>query len=261
MRVVRRGATAALILIAVGVASLVPAFGQEKVVHIATTDWPPYTQQNLPAGGASSKVVRAAFEKMGYGVEVSFLSWKRAIQLAAKGTDNAIAYFPGYHCRHRSGFEPSEPIGYGPLGFAENIEAPITWKTLDDLGEQRLKIGTVLGYANTDEFDSKVGSGWIITIPSDDDIANLKKLLRKRIDAAVVDKLTLEYLKATDPVLKEGADKLMFDETPLEEKTLNLCFRADDEGRLLKHLFNAGLEQIAVDSITDDYFATAFGDQ
>ncbi len=56
----------------------------------------------------------------------------------------------------------------------------MTWKDLDDIGEQKLKIGTVLGYANTDEFDAKVGTGWIHAIPSNDNDTNLKKLVRKR---------------------------------------------------------------------------------
>ncbi len=67
----------------------------------------------------------------------------------------------------------------------------MTWKDLADIGDQKLKIGTVLGYANTDEFDAKVGTGWIHAIPSNDDVTNLKKLVRKRIDAVVIDKLVL----------------------------------------------------------------------
>jgi polar amino acid transport system substrate-binding protein len=74
----------------------------------------------------------------------------------------------------------------------------------------------------------------------------------------VIDKLVLEYMKATDASLKDGGDKLRFNETPLENKTLYLCFRDDEAGRPLKHLFNAGLEQIDSEAIVDDYFATAF---
>jgi hypothetical protein len=70
--------------------------------------------------------------------------------------------------------------------------------------------------------------------------------------------LVLEYLKATDASLKDGADKLQFDETPLEDKTLFLCFRDDETGRTLKHIFNAGLEQIDPEAVVGKYFATAF---
>ena len=231
-----------------------------EVVRVATLDWPPYTGKDLPLGGATSSVVQAAFERLNYQVEIEYRPWKRAIDMAAKRTDDVIAYFPGYHCNHRKGFVASEPIGNGPLGFAEHVEAPMTWETLDDISEQQLKVGTVLGYANTDEFDAKVGSGWILAVPSNDDLTNLKKLMRKRIDAVVIDKLVLEYLKATEASLSGHADKLRFNAKPLEDKTLFLCFRDDDTGRTLKHIFNAGLEQIDAEEIVESYFATAFTD-
>ena len=249
------GLTAALLAANLSVAH---SLADEKVVRVATLDWPPYTGKDLPKGGATADVVRAAFEKVGYQVEIEYRPWKRAIDMAKKGTDEVIAYFPGYHCHHQSGFVASEPIGKGPLGFAEHVDAPITWESLDDFGEQQMKIGTVLGYANTDEFDAKVGTGYILAVPSNDDLTNLKKLARKRIDAVVIDKLVLEYLKASETSLKDSADKLQFNARPLEDKTLFLCFRDDDGGRTTKHIFNAGLEQIDSDAMVDDYFATAF---
>ncbi len=103
-----------------------------------------------------------------------------------------------------------------------------------------------MGYVNTDR------------LPSNDDVTNLKKLVRKRIDAVVIDKLVLEYLKVTEESIRAGADKLRFDEKPLEDKTLYLCFRGDDEGRKLKDKFNTGLEGVDVEAIVDGYFATAF---
>ena len=47
------------------------------------------------------------------------------------------------------------------------------------------------------------------------------------------------------------ADKLRFDEKPLEEKTLYLCFRDDEQGRKLKYIFNAGLEGVDAEAIVD----------
>ena len=246
----------------VGILVLFAPFGtplaQNKVVRIVTLDWPPYTGSELPKGGATTEVVRAAFAKVGHDIEVVYRPWKRAINMAVKGSDGVVAYFPGYHCGHRPGFVSSEPLGNGPLGFAEHADAPMTWKNLDDIGKQKLKIGTVLGYANTDKFDAKVATKSIRAIPANDDVTNLKKLLRKRINAAVIDKFVLEYLKATEEGLKAGAEHLQFNAKPLEDKTLYLCFRGDERGRSMKRLFNAGLARIDVETITEAYFDTAF---
>lgn len=139
-------------------------------MSLATLEWPPYTGSELPQGGATTAVARQALAAIGLETDVYYVPWRRAIAMAQNTTKGVVAYFPGYHCRHVEGFIASEPIGSGPLGFAENVEAPLVWESLDDIGERKLAIGTVLGYANTDEFDAKAGTGWLRTIPAKDDI-------------------------------------------------------------------------------------------
>jgi polar amino acid transport system substrate-binding protein len=226
-------------------------------VVVSTLEWPPYTSANLPKGGASTEVVRQAFAAADVDMGVEILPWKRAIS-AAREDQKIVAYYPGYHCRHVDGFVASNPIGSGPLGFAENIEAPVTWASIDDIGEQRLKVGTVLGYANTDEFDEKAGTGWIRAIPARDDITNLRKLLLQRIDMAVIDKLVLSYLLATESSLQNQSDQLQFNAVPLEEKTLYLCFNDDADGLAMRDRFNEGLAKVDVEKIIEQYFAEEF---
>lgn len=228
-----------------------------ETLTVTTLEWPPYTSTSLPQGGATTAVVQKAFYQIGLQSTVKTLPWKRAIS-EAKNNNESVAYYPGYHCRHVDGFIASDPIGYGPLGFVENTQAPITWSSLDNLGEQKLNIGTVLGYANTDEFDEKAGTGWIKVVPAKDDVTNLRKLMRKRIDAAVIDKLVLSYLLATEKKLEGAAQTLVFDEKPLEEKTLYLCFVDDAKGRELRDQFNQGLSKLDIQKIVDDYFSQEF---
>jgi polar amino acid transport system substrate-binding protein len=233
-----------------------PVSAAETVV-VNTLEWPPYTSAELPLGGATTDVVKQAFDAAGIGVNVNFLPWKRAISLA-KDDGSVTAYYPGYHCRHVDGFVASDPIGKGPLGFAENVNAPVSWENIDDIGKQKLKVGTVLGYTNTQEFDEKAGTGWIRAIPAPDDLTNLKKLARERIDIAVIDKLVLSYFLATQPALADASDILRFDIRPLEDKTLYLCFNDDEAGRAMRDIFNAGLAKIDVEKVVDDYFDKEF---
>jgi polar amino acid transport system substrate-binding protein len=226
-------------------------------VAVNTLEWPPYTSPDLPKGGATTDVVEQAFAAAGMEASVSYLPWKRAISVA-KDDPAVAAYYPGYHCRHVDGFIASDPIGNGPLGFAENVNAPVSWANIDDIGKQKLKVGTVLGYANTDEFDEKAGTGWIRSIPAPDDLTNLRKLVRQRIDMAVIDKLVLSYILATEPSLAADAEVLRFNPKPLEEKTLFLCFTDDEAGRALRDRFNAGLAQVDVERIVEDYFEKEF---
>jgi hypothetical protein len=57
---------------------------------------------------------------------------------------------------------------------------------------------------------------------------------------AVIDKLLLEYMRATEANLRGDAAKLRFNVNRLEDKTLCVCFRDDKNTRTLKHIFNAG---------------------
>ncbi len=229
---------------------------QQNVV-VSTLEWPPYTSPDLPLGGAVTEIVTQAFRESGVETDVLTLPWQRAITTANDDSE-VVAYFPGYHCRHMEGFVASEPIGFGPLGLVENTDAPVTWESIDDLGEQQLLIGTVLGYANTDEFDQRAGTGWINVAPAADDLTNLRRLLRQRIDAAVIDRLVLAYLLATELGPEEGAEKLVFDERTLAENTLYLCFNDTEDGRALRDTFNAGLAAIDVNASIDRYFSEQF---
>lgn len=227
-----------------------------ETVAITTLEWPPYTGQALPRNGATSDVVARAFDKAGVAVNLQVLPWKRAISTAKNG--DPVAYFPGYHCSHTDGFVASDPIGNGPLGLVERKEKPYQWQSVGDLATQKVRIGTVLGYSNTKEFDQRVQSGELSVVPAKNDVTNLRKLMRGRIDMAVIDKLVLSYLLASDPTLKSGADSLQFNETPLEMKVLHLCFVDSEKGRALRDRFNEGLKQVDVDTVVSDYFANEF---
>lgn len=234
-----------------------PLPARAESVTIATLDWPPYTSKSLPLGGATTAVVRDAFAKAGLGIKVEYLPWKRAIE-TAKDDAGVVAYYPGYHCHHVKGFVPSHPIGDGPLGFAENVDHPVVWKSLANLIKQKTTIGTVLGYANTKAFDADVRSGQIRAIPAPNDLTNLRKLARDRIDLAVIDKLVMSYLLATEPSLKGDAKILKFNSQPLAEKTLFICFNDTKAGHALRDRFNRGLATINVEQVVKSYFAEQF---
>ena len=62
---------------------------------VTSLDWPPYTNEKLPAQGASSAVVTEAFKAAGDSVKIEFYPWSRAVMMAK--TDKAyVAYFPEY---------------------------------------------------------------------------------------------------------------------------------------------------------------------
>lgn len=234
-----------------------PSTGRaQTAIQIATLEWPPYVGASLPGDGVTAAVLQAAFRSSGYAPTISYMPWKRAVEETAQANSAVVAFFPGYHCKQRDGFIASNPMGNGPLGFAERTDAPLGWSTLDDLKGKT--IGVVQGYANTTEFDARAADGRLKTDPSNNDSSNIKKLAMGRIDAAVVDRYVLEYALKTDPQLKPHADKVRFNAKPLEDKMLYLCVRDDEPGRKIVEAFNAGLAKLELDAFAASYFQQNF---
>lgn len=242
MRVLSAIATVAVLLL--------PNFLKADTIKLTSLEWPPYTSAAMSEQGASVAVAKAAFKAMGHDLVVEFYPWKRAVHLAKEGKFDG--YFPEYYSEElKADFVLSEPLGSGPLGFAELKAKPVTWSSLDDL--KKYTIGVVSGYVNTTDFDSRVANKSIKASEASDDVKNLLKLSSGRSDLAVVDKNVMSYLLASDPKLKAQAGKIQFNTNLLEDKQLYVCFKKGPRGEKLAGILNEGLKKIDVQGIMKNY--------
>ena len=224
----------------------------EKVIRLSSLEWPPYAGADLPGQGASIMVVRQALAAMGYELEVDFYPWSRAVHMAEDASSGYAGYFPEYHSEAVAlQFVYSDPIGYGPLGFAAHKGADVTWDRLVDL--DRYTIGTVKDYVNTSEFDSLVAGGMLNISESLTDTSNLLKVAYQRIDIAVIDENVMEYLVRNEPDLRRVGEQLEFNPQLLEMKALYVCFNRSSP--FLASILNQGLTKVDVRKIQDEYFA------
>lgn len=214
-------------------------------------DWPPYTNDKLPAQGASSAVVTEAFKASGNSVKIEFYPWSRAVDMA-KTDKGYIAYFPEYYSKaNEASFLYSDPIGVGPLVFVERKAAPVTWDTYDSLKGK--KIGVVKDYVNTDELDAKIASKVLTADVAPDDVKNILKLAAGRIDVAVIDANVFSYLLKNDASVKAVAGQLQVNSKILEDKKLYVCFKKTPEGEKALKEFNQGLKKIDIEAIMKKY--------
>ncbi|ODN41984.1 substrate-binding periplasmic protein [Piscirickettsia litoralis] len=220
-----------------------------QTVKLTTLNWPPYTEKSLKDLGFTSLIVTKAFEQAGYQVDIKIFPWKRAVKQGTTAGSQFSGVFPEYTdgCKAHQGLE-SNLIGRGPLAFIEKSGANIQWNSLSDLSQ--LKIGTVLGYANTPEFDKMAAEKKLKVKAAKDDLINLKKVLKGRINLAVIDENVFRYLQAQHPEFKS----LKVNSKLLSEGIgLHICFRNDPKGKTLLKAFNQGLEKINIQEITDNY--------
>lgn len=229
------------------------AAAQDKVIRLASLEWPPYAGEKVDQQGASVAVVRAAAEAMGYKLEVKFYPWTRAVAMAQDTASGVHGYFPEYESEDvRKSFVLSDPIGTGPLGFVEQTSAPVAWSSLDDLKGK--PIGTVRGYVNTAEFDAKVASAELKAEPVSDDLTNIKKVGAGRIPLAVIDKNVLYYMLETDASLASLKGKVQFNAKPLEDKKLYVAFQRSPAGEEAAKVINEGLKKIDIAAVTAKFF-------
>ncbi|KLN64007.1 MULTISPECIES: substrate-binding periplasmic protein [Vibrio] len=222
-----------------------------EVLTLTSLEWPPYASRSQPEQGASVAVVKAAVEAMGHELKVEFYPWERAVHLA-KTQPKYAGYFPEYYFESDD-LVLSDPIGTGPLGFAENTSKPVTWSSLQDL--KSYKIGVVRGYINTEELDAMIASGAIQGIPVTADNVNLKKVAANRIPLAVIDKNVFNYLLQSDPEVTKAKASLQMNAKLLEEKQLYVAFGNDETGQKWKQIVDAGLKKIDVEQTMSQYFS------
>lgn len=229
-------------LIAMLISGNALAAPEERVVKLASLEWPPYAGANITAGGTVTDTVRRAFAASGYKLVVEYHPWPKAVALGENGKGFA-GYFPSYYSADRERrTELSDPVGESPLGFAQRADSPSIWASLDDI--RALKIGVVEGYINTSALDRRIASGEQSADATADDVSNLMKLAAGRIDLAVVDSKVFANLMGNDPRLTGFRGQLVMNPRLLELKSIHVAFRRSAEGRRLSRALSEGLRRI-----------------
>ena len=213
---------------------------QETILTLGTLNWEPYVGEKLENDGFISEIVRESFRRAGIQIKIRYMPWARVIKELEKGSIDAA--YPAYFSKERSKkFGVSKPFASSRLGFykKKNIEVP--YKKLEDLKSYR--IGVVRGYLNSKEFDD---AKYLKKDAVNSDLANLRKLLKGRLDLVVIDESTSKFLIKTNFPAK--LNELEFLEPPLEEKPLYLLFsKKHSNFQKLLAGFNHGLNIIVKD--------------
>ncbi|WP_245626968.1 substrate-binding periplasmic protein [Gynuella sunshinyii] len=203
----------------------------------------------MPNQGASTAVVKAAFEAMGHTLVVDFYPWSRAVA-EVKDSGKYAGYFPEYYYDSDE-FVFSDSTGKGPLGFVEAKAKPISWSTLKDLTPYT--IGVVQDYVNTEELDNMIAKGELKSSTVTSDSQNILKVSTGRVDLAVIDSNVLKYLQSNDPKLKSAAGSVQMNSKLLIEKDLFVAFKNDANGRKWQGILNEGLKKIDIQAIMHQY--------
>ena len=236
----RVGLLVFLCLILQGLVLQQPAWAETRI--LLTLEWPPYTGLLEPGGGTVTTLFNKVFKAMGDDTRVGYFSWHRVLRLLRTDRRFAASY-PMYYSSERAlHCHFSDPIGEGPVGFAEPKNAPLHWQQVADLKAYR--IGVVRGYVNSPEFDKRVAAGEIQTLAAENDAENLRNLLAGRVQAAIIDENTFHYMNAHTDSLIGMEQSLELDPRLLTVNKVYMCFPRDAQGLDLRDRFNRSLRSL-----------------
>lgn len=223
-----------------------------RLMRLASLDWLPYVSPGLELDGWSGFVAGNAAGKAGYRVQVAYFPWTRAMQLGTRDPHYA-GYFPAYYTEERArSCHFSAAIGSSTVGLAHLRSTPLSWSSVDDLAG--LRIGVVAGFSNGPAFDALAREGRLKVDASPSDLLNLRKLLARRVDAVVIDKLVLRYLLATESGLTRERGQFAFHDKPLAELPMHVCFQRSAEGRAMQQAFDEAMQSLNLRKLESEYF-------
>jgi polar amino acid transport system substrate-binding protein len=237
-------------LVAIAVALVVfctASLAAERTLNIVATEFPPYYGKDLENNGFFTEIVREAFKRSGYDVEIKFLPWKRAMQGTVSGRyDGLYSVWRRPEREEWSVF--SDDLPANELGFYKRKSDKISFDSLDDL--KSYTIGLVRGYAVPPGFDE----AGLKTFLGDNDEMNLRKLYRGRVDLVLIDRIMAQYI--IDKKLPEAASELEWLDPAIHVDTQHLVIskKTPDHDAILAD-FNKGLATMKADGTMKEIMA------
>lgn len=231
-------------LLVVGLTFNLSAIEKKKLV-IATGEWEPLTTEKMESKGIASEIITKAFKEAGLEAEIKFYPWKRCEENLKTGEVDAIFPYTRNEERLKVYDFSDGIIATSTVYFylKDNIKN-IKYENLSDLN--KYSIGGILGYW----YENDLKKAGIKTEYVSTDEQNIKKLLAKRIDFALLTDVGGWYLIKKD--FPNDLDKFasMPYDTPSNRAKIEditsclLVLKTNKDGAEILKKFNLGLKKI-----------------
>lgn len=223
-----------------------PSSGSGELLKIATLEWEPYISSHSSRGYVD-RIVREAFGRANYEVDLQFFPWARTVSMAK--SDDFVGYVPEYQSETlEKEFIFSAPFPGGPLVLFKRRADHIRYSSLQDLTPYTIAV--VRGYVNTRELDEAT---FLKKEKTTNDEQSFRMLLAGYVDLVVADKhVGYDILRRTMPDGKGQIDTI---EPPLEMKDFFLCVaRRHPDAEKIIEAFNQGLYAMKQDGRLDQLY-------
>lgn len=223
-------------------------------LRFATEEWPPFFSAALPGNGLTGTLLEAVLQRMNATARVDYFPWKRAMQVGLNDRRyaGALAMFRTPEREKLCYF--SSAVGSRQTVLAYLKDEPIAASRLEDL--RGVRIGTVAGYSNGEPFDALVRAGVLTVDEGLNNEMNLRKLLRRRFSAVVVEKRMLRYALAGGGYTQAERERIVIAEHLFPERSVHVCFQRTEEGLKRQRAFDEAAREVDLARIERDYWRT-----
>ena len=182
-------------------------------LRLGGTEWPPYMGSELKGHGIAAIMVTEIFKRAGHKVRFVFFPWQRT-QLYVRDGKLAGLAIAWYTQERTRAMTYSHPYLQTAIVLIKRREDPFVYRRLEDLYGKN--IGVIIGYGYLKKIESeKIRKSFVSSLQQ-----NLLKLIRKRIDLTIEEKLNALNVMSQMP--DETRRSLAILERPLEVKRLHI---------------------------------------
>ncbi len=174
------------------------AVDTEKRIVLGADVYIPYQyEENGELKGMSVDIVKEAFKRMGYSVEIKVLPWSRVLKSTEDGAVDAM--FSSFYIEERSAYMTyaMEPLAVSVQSLFVRTGSSIRYDgTVQSLKGYRL--GTIIGYIYGDAFKQGKEDGTLDVSEAEDCPTNILKLMAGRTDVFIDNRDTTRYYLKKD---------------------------------------------------------------
>ena len=241
-----RNCTARLCLVgALGSLCLSGLSHAEVLVVFGDDNYPPVIYaKNGQATGVLADILRKVSARSGDTYDLQLFPWKRAYEQARLGNGAVVGI--SMTAERRAIFDFSEPLYNDDIQIVMLKEHPFPFSQLSDLKGKTL--GGVLGASYGDVVDRAIHDG-LFTVDHDiGQTGRLRKLLARRIDAALIGNGNAGYetVLQSDPELQAQRSRLIVVKPPLAHDPLYLAVAKRMNKSAVIKRFNTALRELQV---------------
>lgn len=222
-------------------ASFFASAASPKTLNISSGEWAPYTGNDLVGKGIVPKIATEAFAEEGIKIDYDFISWSRAMDQAKQVKyDATLAWYDNEE--RRESFLFTDPILFDDIHFFHLKKNNFDWSQFLDL--RNINIGVNRAFFYGDRFGKLASSGLIKVEKTNDDINNIKKLLRERIDITPISIFVGKETIKQNFSRQEG-DSITVHPTPLMSSPLHILISKEHpKAQDIVDAFNKGLKKL-----------------